>query len=385
MSEPSAVPGLFWSRFRRVTSSGSYRPELDGIRFVAIAFVFACHLNKDIVRHSAPAFTASLAQSSLFQLVSGLNLGVQLFFVLSGFLLGLPFARAYLAGGPAVRLKSYLLRRVTRLEPPYIAALILFFFLKILGSRGSFFELLPHLGASLLYAHNQIFGRQSDINVVSWSLEVEVQFYLLVPLLAFVLFQIRWRLARRIGIASLCVAAAVVARSFPRDGSWNLSFAGQSAFFLAGLLLADVCCLQSRKRKPHFAWDLCCLTAFGCVLAARFYDSRWWVLSALAMAVCYYAMFRGSWIRRILSWLPIATIGGMSYSIYLLHNYVIALGGMVSERTGATLPFGARLAIQSAILAPLVLSVAAVFYLAIERPCMRPDWPARLRRGLARH
>ncbi|HWZ92723.1 MAG TPA: acyltransferase [Polyangiaceae bacterium] len=261
----------------------------------------------------------------------------------------------------------------------------LVFFPQDLGLTGLLFELLPHLGASLLYAHNQIFGRQSDINVVSWSLEVEVQFYLLVPLLAFVLFQIRWRLARRIGIASLCVAAAVVARSFPRDGSWNLSFAGQSAFFLAGLLLADVCCLQSRKRKPHFAWDLCCLTAFGCVLAARFYDSRWWVLSALAMAVCYYAMFRGSWIRRILSWLPIATIGGMSYSIYLLHNYVIALGGMVSERTGATLPFGARLAIQSAILAPLVLSVAAVFYLAIERPCMRPDWPARLRRGLARH
>ena len=55
--------------------------------------------------------------------VEHLRRGVELFFIISGFILGLPFAKQYLAGGKQVRLGAYFLRRLTRLEPPYILIL----------------------------------------------------------------------------------------------------------------------------------------------------------------------------------------------------------------------------------------------------------------------
>ena len=55
--------------------------------------------------------------------------GVELFFVISGFILGLPFAAHYLKGAAPVSLRKYYLRRLTRLEPPYIVALLVLFIL----------------------------------------------------------------------------------------------------------------------------------------------------------------------------------------------------------------------------------------------------------------
>src|SRR5262245_10743057 len=55
--------------------------------------------------------------------------GVQLFFIISGFILALPFAAERLAGARPVRLKAFYLRRLTRLEPPYFLVLTIFFLL----------------------------------------------------------------------------------------------------------------------------------------------------------------------------------------------------------------------------------------------------------------
>ncbi len=79
---------------------------------------------------------------------------------------------------------AYLLRRVTRLEPPFILSLLLRFALIVVVFREDCRQLLPHFLASLLYLHNVIFGSLSRISPPTWSLEVEVQFYLLAPLLA---------------------------------------------------------------------------------------------------------------------------------------------------------------------------------------------------------
>ena len=54
------------------------------------------------------------------------NYGVQLFFVISGFVLALPFASHYLCQTRAVSLRAYFLRRLTRLEPPYVLSMLLF-------------------------------------------------------------------------------------------------------------------------------------------------------------------------------------------------------------------------------------------------------------------
>ena len=122
--------------------------------------------------------------------------GVDLFFVISGFILALPFAAHHLAGAPSVSLRKYYLRRLTRLEPPYFVSIFLLLALSIWIHRRAASAILPHLAASLAYLHNVIYGTQSTVIGVAWSLEIEVQFYLLVPLLTLV-FAIRDSRLRR--------------------------------------------------------------------------------------------------------------------------------------------------------------------------------------------
>jgi peptidoglycan/LPS O-acetylase OafA/YrhL len=93
----------------------------------------------------------------------------------------------------------------------------------------------------------------------------------------------------------------------------------------------------------------------------------------------YLPAFCGSLTSRGLADIYIATVGGMCYPIYLLHNCLIALFGPATGGLGQTLPFEVRLAIQTLVMTPVVLTLSIVYCRAVEQPCMRPDWPARLR------
>ena len=83
--------------------------------------------------------------------------GVELFFVISGFVLAAPFASQYLCGGPRVRIGQYFLRRLTRLEPPYLLALLLIYLLAVIVSSADPLEWLLYLGASGVYLHTALF------------------------------------------------------------------------------------------------------------------------------------------------------------------------------------------------------------------------------------
>src|SRR5579883_2503419 len=111
-------------RLSRVTSSGRYVPELDGLRFVAIGLVVWQHVQQHIdAREDAQHRTLDFVSA----FVQNMRIGVELFFVISGFILGLPFAMHFVRGDRKVDLKKYFLRRLTRLEPPYVIAMIAFF------------------------------------------------------------------------------------------------------------------------------------------------------------------------------------------------------------------------------------------------------------------
>jgi peptidoglycan/LPS O-acetylase OafA/YrhL len=373
----------FFLGFRRITSSTVYLPEIDGLRFVAIACVFIFHLAGDILRHSPSDYRLSLQGDALFSLTQRLNFGVQLFFVVSGFVLALPFASQHLRGGPIVNLRRYFLRRVTRLEPPYVAALIFFFVSKVVASRGSIAALTPHLLASVGYVHNLVYSTPSDINFVAWSLEVEVQFYLLAPLLAYLLFLPRNPWARRSVTIAAIVAAAILPTLLPFDSRIGLSLLGQLSYFLAGILLADVYAMGTFGKQAIWG-DWLAIGAVIAILPLLVRNDG--ALLALfgplmAFAACY-AVFKSVFVCRVISIAPIASIGGMCYSIYLVHNYVIAAAGFVTERAAKHASFETRLLLQSVLLAPLVLLVSAVFYKLIEQPCMKPDWPLRAWRFL---
>src|SRR5258708_32661948 len=155
---------------------------MDRLRFVAISMVVLFHLNGDWMakptfyepRPSAPDWLCRAA------LVG--SHGVELFFVISGFILALPFAAHLLAGEPGVSLRKYYLRRLTRLEPPYFVTVFLLLALGGWVHHGARSAILPHLAASLGYLHNLIYGGHGTVIGGALSFGIEVQVYLLVPL-----------------------------------------------------------------------------------------------------------------------------------------------------------------------------------------------------------
>lgn len=104
-------------QLRRTTSGGQWIPEIDGLRFIAIASVFLFHVLGQVQMRSGRVLPIENAWRLLFLPLSNGDRGVQLFFVISGMILARPFARHYLAGEERVDLRKYYLRRLTRLKP----------------------------------------------------------------------------------------------------------------------------------------------------------------------------------------------------------------------------------------------------------------------------
>ena len=150
----------FVRRLSRVTTSGSFIPEIDGLRFLAIAAVIAWHVDEQIL-YLAGNDSERLGSSWLAQLTSRGQYGVQLFFSISGFILGLPFARQAIASGARVALDKYFRRRLTRLEPPYLLTLFIYFACKIAFRSDRARDLFPDLLASCFYVNGIVHNAQS--------------------------------------------------------------------------------------------------------------------------------------------------------------------------------------------------------------------------------
>jgi peptidoglycan/LPS O-acetylase OafA/YrhL len=363
----------FLAPYRRITSSGQFIPEVDGLRFLAIFSVFIYHLAGDVLRHTPQSIQPR--QSNWFLSTTQiLNLGVPMFFIISGFILGAPFAAPFLQGKRPVSLKRYFLRRLTRLEPPYVLSMLLFFALKVAAGKGTFSELFPNLAASLLYLHGAIFGGASVINIVAWSLEIEVQFYILAPLIALV-FAIRSVLTRRLLLVALILLATGVSGLDSSNHAIHGSLLGYGQYFLAGFLLADFYLSGGDRRQRNSLWDVISLVGWPSLLALQVLGGNLvgfatpWILSLL-----YVAAYHGVAMNRFVTNLWIATCGGMCYTIYLLHNYTIASLGMLTERFGIGYPFAARLLLQFLLMTPVLLAVSGLYFRLIERPCMDPSW-----------
>jgi peptidoglycan/LPS O-acetylase OafA/YrhL len=375
----SSLANWLLAHISRETSSGRFIPEMDGLRFAAIGMVILFHLNgyltaKSPVYRVAPPQSDWLAQAALVG-----SRGVELFFVISGFILALPFAARHIKGAAPVNLRKYYLRRLTRLEPPYIIALIGLVVLAACVQGRPPAGFYPHLGASLFYLHSLAYGTLSPAMGVAWSLEIEVQFYLLVPLLT-LLFAIKRQTARRSAIVLLILSALLAQTLFlyhsPRI---SLSILAYVQFFLVGFLLADVF-LASWGESPQrsLAWDLVAIA--GWPLLFIILHSRvlaHWLFPAWVFLL-YCAAFRGRLVNRFFSNPWITAIGGMCYSIYLLHYEVISAIGRHSRKLGERAPYWIYLSLQLLLVGSAVVVVCGIYFVIVEKPCMRRDWPQRL-------
>jgi peptidoglycan/LPS O-acetylase OafA/YrhL len=364
-------------RLSRETSSGRFIPEMDGLRFIAISMVFLFHLNGYLLATSTSYQPRGRPDWSCLVAMQGMH-GVELFFVISGFILALPFAGHYLTGDQAVSLRKYYLRRLTRLEPPYFAAVFLLLALNAWVHPGSSASGYGHLAASLFYSHNLVYGTASTVIGVAWSLEIEVQFYLLVPFMTR-LFAISDRRVRRafvIFLVLLAIAARVLILN--HHSRLQLSILGYLQFFLIGFLLADIF-VADWKGLPQksFLWDAVAVLGWPLLL----YGLRWpffthWIFPAL-LFVLYCAAFRGRITQLFFSNSWITAIGGMCYSIYLLHYEVISGVARFTRYLGTSLPNSIYLLLQFTVVGAAVVGVCGSYFVVIEKPCMMRGWPQR--------
>jgi len=356
--------------FRRITSQKRFIPQIDGLRFVAISSVVLFHLYASL--HHGGAVQNSAFDAARLGMLS--KRGVELFFAISGFILGVPFASSYLQGAPKVKLKQYFLRRLTRLEPPYILSLLIWAGILLLAAHQSGREILPHLLASMAYLHNLVFNADSTINVVAWSLEVEVQFYILVPLLAG-MFAIPNTRLRRGGMVILMFASALLGSQLLHT-RLQASVVSYLPFFLAGFLLCDMY-VTRRDWKPSWVWDVVALSGWPLV----WYLSPAWsyFLLPFIIVALYLAAFRGRLCSALFSHPIVTDIGGMCYSLYLFHFLIISAVCRVSKPIHIGPNFWAYYLLQAVLVLPFVLLFCGVFFLVVERPCMDKDWPRKLR------
>lgn len=349
-----------------------YYPEIDGIRFLAIVTMIIFHACGYFYVKFDPAIVQQAGQFPLLgKFIASGQRGVQYFFVLSGFILCLPFARYYLAGGPEVSLKRYYLRRLTRLEPPYFIAMILLFIALLAMKLYTFDFLFPSLMASLIYAHGFIYQHVPYVTVIAWSLEVEVQFYLIAPLLFTVLALSP--VLRRLILVAVSILFIVLQHIYG-PGYMNLFY--QIQYFLVGILLADLYVNNVGNNILKKNWVIPVSLA---LMVTMFYLPIYTSLTAVlvfpfVVLLFYCTVLRNPVVKSVFSYKWIPVLGGMCYSVYLLHYPVISFIGRFTTSIKITDIYMVNLLVQLGLMMVSIFVISSVFYYFIERPFMSSHW-----------
>lgn len=305
-------------------------------------------------------------------------IGVDFFFVLSGFLLSLPL----LSRAPQIKTgrfwRGYLSKRWLRIAPPYYASLLVVLVMfgnvpyLVRGTR----DVIQHA----FYVHNFSSTYLLSINPVYWTLAIEFQFYLILPLLAFLFARRRWP-----AVLGACVATSLAWRwstFHPTNAGetfWlSANLLGFLAHFALGVAAARVYAGSWRipGRSTHLATaalllfialPLFLLTAPGSTIQGhedRLANVLLRPLVAVGFALFILAVAREPNVyRRLMTTRPMVALGEMSYSVYLLHFPLILL---LLRRWPESAEHGFALFLGLAVVVGLAGSAA--FYAVAERP-----------------
>jgi peptidoglycan/LPS O-acetylase OafA/YrhL len=371
----------------------------DGLRACAALSVVAYH---------ASLYTAATRSGPLAPILSELKGGVAIFFVITGFLLYLPYARALRDGHELPDWHAFAQRRAARILPGYWVALTILaagpYAASVLSSNW-----WRYYGLSQIYSHSTLSGGLP----VAWSLCVEVTFYALLPMLA---FAVAW-VIRRSKFDATNVQAAVVAClaigclllrvALARSMTGTIVSAPLLATSLPGLFDWFAVGMGLALLRSH--WEV---SATGALARLASSPARCWLLAALlflvgvpfqhgdtfspvyslpthlalalgsgllvlpAIAVSPPAPGAASWPLDLLRSPLMAWLGTISYGIYLWHDAVLAaiLGRTTvpSQPTSLLVTLGAF----AATVAGAIVLGAASWYL-VERPAQRRWRPRR--------
>lgn len=373
----------------RITSSGNFIPEIDGLRFIMVIAIVAYHLNGYLIVKDITNYTSNYNFNFIFRLIQNGDVALHLFFVLSGFILGLPFAKYHLLGGKKINLKTYAIRRLSRAEPPYIFAMIILLIgTHFYTNNYTIEQEIKSFFASISYTHNFIYGKNilPLINTVAWSLEIEIQFYILAPLLS-LLFTIKNKYNRRGSILMLSIIFSTL--TYFTTFSF-ISILDYLQFFLIGFLLVDIYITDKTNKKNHTLRTIFTLISLLLIFSYNINDfdeiylKILWDISTLFLILM---LFYNVIIYRslpILSHKIITNIGGMCYSIYLLHFAIISFFGKYLLKMSFYENQIINRGIYSIILIIAILVISTLFFLLIERPSMDKNWPNKLKNYVKR-
>jgi peptidoglycan/LPS O-acetylase OafA/YrhL len=340
-------------------------PALDGLRGVAVLTVVFFH--------------ASLLNFDLRQYARSGGLGVDAFFVLSGFLITALLMREQATSG-SVRLGGFYQRRALRLLPALVLLLAVHVVYAHVADLSMAAERHSVISVFFYYSNTWLHTLPTTEGLGAlWSLAVEEQFYLLWPLLFLVLLGVRRRAATVLAITIALIAAVVVYRAIEyHDGTpvlvlYTRLFTRADAL-LIGALLAQ---LWVRGMSPKrgvtlaLAWPALAFY-FYCVVRGvgpDFLYNGGYTLIAVAVALVILAVLDTSWpVNRVLSFGPLRTIGRVSYGIYIWHLFVF----VAIVRYGKEWGPWTRLSVGLTLTA-LATAASWVF---VEQPFLR--WKARL-------
>ncbi|RJS45071.1 acyltransferase family protein [Nocardioides cavernaquae] len=351
--------------------SWQHRPSLDGLRTIAVYLVLCFH--GGVVW------------------ADGGFVGVDLFFVLSGFLVS-SILLEELATTGKVRIGAFYARRVRRLLPAALVVVTVTSLVFLLVAP--IVRRLPWVGdaqASLLYVANWRFLSQSDdyfagAGVVQspflhfWSLAVEEQFYLLFPflLLGLAWARKRWAPALTVGIAALMLAS-IAAQVFWATRDADHAYYGTDARIyqpLAGVLAAIAWRrLATRPRAlRHSGWVFLGLLLLTATSLVPWNPSvRGLVATAASVGLILATMTRTTpGLDRLLSLAPLTWLGRISYGTYLWHWPVLLL-----IREGIDAPAW----VDATLTAAIATGLAALSFELLENPVRRSELLARFAPG----
>lgn len=360
-------------------------PCLDGFRAIAALSVLLYHVLGAFELHTGVlgAYTARLG-----------NYGVAIFFVLSGFLLYRPFARAALTGAPPPDWRGFLRRRFLRILPAYWAALTAWLYIFRVRPPKGWSDALTFYGLAQNYRSGYVLAGL----FVAWTLCIELAFYVALPLLAWLLRRLSTRgatLAVRVrhqlvglavvGASGIAYRAAALAAN-PTDRTplaWLPAFLDWFALGLALSVLRLAAdwgnplprALRWLSHHPWASWlfaaevywigaQLGLPRAFG--PTAGWQTMGRFVINGLSAALLLLPGLLGPQRHGGLRWAlasrPAVALGQVSYGIYLWHALWLHVVRQAWPDAGA-------LTTAVSVVGLTLLAAEASFHL-IERPAM---------------